>query len=220
MENIQVVTEFLKSTLPGALVAKALGLAPVVVAVIGLLMQYVPWADARRRWLAPLLALGLGLTAGFVTVGMDTTLIPLAIGMGLLIALTAIGAHSGGKNVVQAAKVLYVQQAPDAHTAASVLGNTFTPPVGSPVLYRLKNGELRPAVIVRPWSATCANLVVTLDGSNDTGQIPNGTPAKILQRWRDDKGTPHDCEEMPLQIWATSVVFGDGPGQWTWPATR
>lgn len=89
--------------------------------------------------------------------------------------------------------------------------------VGADVLYILKDGAERPAKVVRAWSPTCANLVVTIDGSNDCGNLPYGDPAPIVRRYRTAEGEVREYEDFPLQIWATSVVQGDQPGQWKWP---
>ncbi|HYF94407.1 MAG TPA: hypothetical protein VD969_19485 [Symbiobacteriaceae bacterium] len=218
MGHENVLIEFLKSTLPAVLVTKALTFAPVVVAVIGLIMQWFSWAEARKRWLAPLLAAVLGMAAGFLAVGMDTSQLMLAAAVGLLIALTAIGGYSTGKNVTQAAKMSLALHSEKKIAAAALVSASIPKvPMGTPVLYRLLNGEQRPALVVRSWSPGCANLVVFLDGSNDTDQWPNGLPARTLERWWDQKGESHDSTAAPLVVWATSAVQGDKPGQWNYP---
>ncbi|MHB8928853.1 MAG: hypothetical protein ACYC9Q_14625 [Bacillota bacterium] len=77
--------------------------------------------------------------------------------------------------------------------ARAAAGGPRLPKVGDWVFYKLGNECLRPALIVRVWSPTCCNLVVFLDGSNDTN--PDG-----------------GCVS-----WTTSITCGDGPGQWQFP---
>ncbi len=57
-------------------------------------------------------------------------------------------------------------------------------------------GEHRPGLIVRVWNPNCVNLIVFLDGSNDTDRV-------------DEQHT----------MWVTSVVNDDTgkPGTWHWP---
>lgn len=78
--------------------------------------------------------------------------------------------------------------------------------VGRIVHYVLDNGqntgEHRPAQIVHVWNDSgMVNLVVTLDGLNDTDAAANGVT--------NDK----------LHMWATSRMFDDvdkRPGTWHW----
>jgi hypothetical protein len=98
---VEILIQFLMAHLPAALLAEVGSLAAVVVAAVALMLKYVPWAKRQKRWFAPLLSLLLGMAAGFVTVGLDTSQVPLALALGLLITLTAIGSHSSGKNIGQ-----------------------------------------------------------------------------------------------------------------------
>lgn len=102
MADLMTLYEFLVSLLPADLTAKALTLAPVVVALVGLLRR-VPWFAVRRRWMAPLAALVLGQGFGYAAVGFDPAQLILGAGAGLVITLAAIGGHSAVKNGVQAA---------------------------------------------------------------------------------------------------------------------
>lgn len=79
------------------------------------------------------------------------------------------------------------------------------PLLGEPVLFRLPSRtssevRLRPAVVVAGWSVGCANLVVTLDGTNDRD---------VLDASRDTRG---------WQVWVTSVSEGEAVGQFRYPA--
>ena len=87
-------------------------------------------------------------------------------------------------------------------------------PVSAPTIGRVVHvrigtddaGEpiLRPATIVRTWSGSCVNVVVQLDGTNDTralaacGYTP---PAEGALTW-----------------WVTSISEGEGVMCWRWPA--
>jgi hypothetical protein len=69
------------------------------------------------------------------------------------------------------------------------------PTVGRIVYYNLKdkqgNVQVRPAIVVRVWNDTMLNLQVFTDGSNDTEYGNN-------------------------IVWKTSVMQGEGVGQWDW----
>lgn len=80
------------------------------------------------------------------------------------------------------------------------------PTIGRMVHYKLKDGQVRPAVIVRVWGqcgdscgscGDCVNLVVFADGWNDSELLP---------------GAEGSCS-----VSVTSVTRGDEPGQWNWP---
>jgi hypothetical protein len=79
----------------------------------------------------------------------------------------------------------------------------FTPAEGRSVVYQLAPGEYRPAQIVKVWMAegarTC-NLVVFVDGSNDLGHVGKDYTGPALAAW-------------PV-IWRTSVMLGEGVGQY------
>ncbi|HYD02618.1 MAG TPA: hypothetical protein VEB22_15430 [Phycisphaerales bacterium] len=62
---------------------------------------------------------------------------------------------------------------------------------------------LRPATIVRPWGGHTANLVVTLDGTNDQ-------PACELAGFAG-------YQPGALQMWLTSSTLGTRVGEWRWP---
>lgn len=87
------------------------------------------------------------------------------------------------------------------------------PTVGRIVNFTLANGEVRPAIVVRVWSASCVNVRVFLDGSNDAGG-----PLTI----KTAEGHSYDvCDESG---WATSVNYDEGvdgaappPRTWHWP---
>ncbi|MDP2167960.1 MAG: hypothetical protein Q8J64_06490 [Thermodesulfovibrionales bacterium] len=68
----------------------------------------------------------------------------------------------------------------------------------SQVDYRISETETRPAVIVKEHDENCVNLQVFVDGSSDSGIF-----------------TPEQC--ACGLAWRTSVVRGDGIGQWQPP---
>ncbi len=75
---------------------------------------------------------------------------------------------------------------------------------GRIVRYVLANGAHRPGIVVRDWKQDngLVNLVVFLDGSNDSGATANPNP------------------NSPLMIWATSAHFsaeGKELHTWHWP---
>ena len=66
---------------------------------------------------------------------------------------------------------------------------------GRIVHFVMADGQHRPGIVVRVWSATCINLILFVDGSND-GYDPN----------------------LPLD-WKTSIVYSSEskePGTWHW----
>ncbi len=75
--------------------------------------------------------------------------------------------------------------------------------IGRIVLFALpadhkRAGEIRPAIVTRAWSDTCANLSVILDGMNDGADIlPVGSATLCTE--------PQDNPEMGK------------PGSWYWP---
>ena len=83
------------------------------------------------------------------------------------------------------------------------------PSIGRIVHFRLSEDHVRPAVIVRDWGGGTLNLQVLYDGTNDVPGL----------------GTANDAEgEFPTEDegraglgWKTSIVEGDGVGQWSWP---
>lgn len=65
----------------------------------------------------------------------------------------------------------------------------------------------RPAIIVRVWSNDCVNAQVFLDGANDDRHVV-GKLFGVVDGFAQRGNTP---------AWATSIVAGDGVGQWRWP---
>lgn len=89
------------------------------------------------------------------------------------------------------------------------------PTVGRIVHYRVggtdETPDVRPAMVVRVWSATCVQLQVFLDGSNDAHRTivsGSGEPVPMF--------TGH--ETLRGLAWRTSVALGDSVGEWRWPA--
>jgi len=79
------------------------------------------------------------------------------------------------------------------------------PSPGRMVHYVLKNGEHRPALVLRTWSATCVQLAVFLDGANDNGQVPYET---------------YYFQNGNLTVWKTSVMQDEetkAQATWHWP---
>lgn len=108
--NLQTLYEFLVSVLPEAVVLKALGLAPVVTALVGLLTA-APAIRQRKKWAAPVLATLIGLISGAFVVNLDPQQWLLGLGAGLLIGLAAIGNYSARKNMKES-------RPPDQRSAA------------------------------------------------------------------------------------------------------
>ncbi len=100
MNELQVLFEFLASQLPEAVLTQALAYTAVTAALVGLLRR-IPWIEERKQVAAPVVALLIGQVFGWATVGFNTDQPLLAVGAGLVIALSAIGGYSGTKNVVQ-----------------------------------------------------------------------------------------------------------------------
>lgn len=100
-DDLRTLYEFLVSVLPAALVAKALTFAGVTAALVGLLKRF-PWFETRKRTAAPVAAILIGIAFGFVTVQFDPDQWLLAIGVGIVIALSAVGGFSTVKNAGQA----------------------------------------------------------------------------------------------------------------------
>ena len=80
------------------------------------------------------------------------------------------------------------------------------PPIGSTVLVCIGVAPggadvLRPATVTEAWSPVCVNVQVLLDGTNDDRLIRR---AHFLDRRRSGQ----------LVVWATSLMEGDGIGQW------
>ncbi|MDA8106190.1 MAG: hypothetical protein M0Z71_12535 [Nitrospiraceae bacterium] len=67
------------------------------------------------------------------------------------------------------------------------------PTIGRIVHYKITEKEVRPAIIVKVHSETCVNLQVFYDGGNDAALSPIG------------------------MVWKTSIVQGNGVGEWQWP---
>jgi len=100
VNELQDLIEFLGSQLSESALSVALIYGTVTSAVVGVLRR-IPWVDAHRQVAAPVLALIIGQTFGWWSVGFDPDLWKAAAGTGLVIALVAIGGHSGTKNVLQ-----------------------------------------------------------------------------------------------------------------------
>lgn len=114
--DLQTLYDFLISVLPHALVLKAVGYATVVAALVGLARK-VPWVEARRKVAAPLIGLVLGQVFGFATVGFNAAQLPVGIGLGVVITLSAIGGVSAVKNMAQALSAQEGSKAEPAKTA-------------------------------------------------------------------------------------------------------
>lgn len=82
-----------------------------------------------------------------------------------------------------------------------------TPPpvvtVGRTVNYVLKDGQIRPLLVVRVWSPVYINGVLTFDGSNDANILPCEHPNPAAQP----------------TMWLTSIHYDaeEKPGTWHWP---
>lgn len=103
MSELQVILEFLASQLPEAVLTQALAYTAVTAALVGLLRR-IPWIEERRQVAAPIAALVIGQTFGWVTIGFHLDEWLQGVGAGLVIALAAIGGYSGTKNVVQSTR--------------------------------------------------------------------------------------------------------------------
>lgn len=66
---------------------------------------------------------------------------------------------------------------------------------------------VRPALVVRVWNATCINAQVFLDGGNDDRHVV-GKLGGVAEGFRERGNAP---------VWMTSIVQGDGVGEWYWP---
>lgn len=65
----------------------------------------------------------------------------------------------------------------------------------------------RPASVVAVWSDECVNVKIDLDGTNDNKHNVAGCP------W----GEFTEQEQQACTAWRTSLLLGDGLGQWMWP---
>lgn len=86
------------------------------------------------------------------------------------------------------------------------------PSLGRIVLYRMPDGQDRPAMIVRVWSDTCVNLQVFTDGENDAGNVLERMPGPF----------PGGRESTSLHVWRTSVMLAPAGAEppafsWRWP---
>lgn len=71
--------------------------------------------------------------------------------------------------------------------------------LGQTVFYRIAPDVVRPATVVHIWNPTCVQLQVFVDGPNDVG-LSTG---------------PNTAEAANGLMWRTSVVSGDGIGQFS-----
>lgn len=80
-------------------------------------------------------------------------------------------------------------------------------PPGTFVLYRVggtdETPELRPAVVVRSWSADSINAQVFVDGSND-----------LRHTYPDGEAMFDKPACVRGLAWKTSITRGDAVGQW------
>lgn len=104
MTSEEILVQFLTNLLPATLLAKTGGASVIVVAFVAVALKYIPVLKAYKRWSAPLLCLIAGQVLGFAAVAFDFSQALVAMGVGLLIAISAIGMHSGAKNVGQAVR--------------------------------------------------------------------------------------------------------------------
>jgi hypothetical protein len=104
MNDITTLINFLSSTLPAALITKAVVFIPAVNALVGIL-RLTPQIEMNKRVAAPAAAIVLGLFFGFVTVGFDLHQWLIALGAGALIGLSSIGGFSTVKNATQGKEV-------------------------------------------------------------------------------------------------------------------
>lgn len=104
MEDFQVLIQPLLQLLTQLVgdqrVAEMLALVPAILSAVGL-ARLLPWVEARRRWAAPTLAGLLGMLGGLA---ISWPGVRQGILAGFLGALAAVGTHSGGKNLLQAAR--------------------------------------------------------------------------------------------------------------------
>ncbi|TLM99983.1 hypothetical protein FDZ73_20660 [bacterium] len=86
------------------------------------------------------------------------------------------------------------------------------PLIGRIVIYRATEKEFRPAIIIRAWSGTCAQLAIIPDGSND------GAPMNYADQGADSRATLYGMTGGRFEfVWKTSVSRGEGIGMWRLP---
>ncbi|MDB5042150.1 MAG: hypothetical protein JWN27_2876 [Candidatus Eremiobacteraeota bacterium] len=96
-----------------------------------------------------------------------------------------------------------------------------TPTAGRIVHFVLGDGQVRPAMIVRVWSATLVQLQVFLDGTNDTQPTQRGDHTLAAIDNLTTTGVSQVCDPRG---WATSVSYAAPvevgmlePRTWFWP---
>lgn len=86
------------------------------------------------------------------------------------------------------------------------------PLIGRIVIYRAAEKEFRPAIIIRAWSDTCAQLAIIPDGSND------GAPMSYADQGADSRAALYGMTGGRFEfVWKTSVNRGESIGMWRLP---
>ena len=99
-QALQILFDWFASLLPADMLNLAIGMAPVVAAIVALALL-IPWVKERKKWAAPTLALIFGVVFGLATMQTAGATIPQALLFGLVVALLAVGGVSATKNVIQ-----------------------------------------------------------------------------------------------------------------------